>query len=176
MWDLSGKAFGPLLLPGNDQAALRVLREDDVTPAYVDGMNDPDIRRFVSVDQGKLGRQAIAGFVRDNWQGSNCLLLGLFVAGVHRGNVRLHNYDGTSVWLGIALFDRSIWGRGFGSRAIATASNFALHDLSCHSVQAGVDRENEVSAGAFRKAGFVISEEKPDGFVLVQHRDAPSAC
>lgn len=171
MRDLSRQSFGPLLLLGDAKAELRVLRDGDVTPAYVRGMNDPEVRRFVSVGRGELDEAGIMDFVRDNWQRSDCLLFGLFVADAHCGNVRLHEYDGNAVWLGIALFDRSIWGRGFGSCAIATASNFALDTLSCRSVQAGVNRENEVSVAAFRKAGFVVVEEKPNGFVLARRSD-----
>ena len=73
--------------------------------------------------------------------------------------------------MGIALFDRSIWGQGFGSRAIAAASDYALDVLSCVSVRAGVDRENEVSVTAFRKAGFVTVEENPNGLVLARRGD-----
>jgi len=169
MQNLSEQSFGLPLLPKRDHEELRVLCQGDITSAYIDGMNDPEVRHFVSINRGVLNAQSVQGFVVDNWQRSDCLLFGLFVAGVHRGNVRLHEYDGASIWLGIALFDRSIWGQGFGVRMISAASNFALNELSCFSVRAGVDRKNEKSVAVFRKAGFSILEEKPDGFVMVRN-------
>jgi len=159
----------PLLLPESNQAELRVLCEGDITPAYINGMNDPEIRRFVSVDRGSLDAQSVQDFVVDNWLRADCLLFGLFIAGIHRGNVRLHEYDGASIWLGIAIFDRSIWRKGFGVQVISVASDFALNELSCAAVRAGVDRKNEGSMAAFRKAGFVVFEEKPEGFVMVRN-------
>ena len=173
MLDLSRRSVAPLPLSGTDGAELRVLRESDITPAYVQGMSDPEVRRFVSVGRGALDERAIKDFVAENWSRPDCLLFGLFVDGVHRGNVRLHDYDGRTVWLGIAVFDPAIRGKGFGSRALAAACDFAFGTLSCVSVRAGIDRENAVSVAAFRKAGFAIVEEKPDGFLLA--RRAPLA-
>ena len=169
MQDLSEQSFELALPPEKDEAELRVLCQGDITSAYIEGMNDPEVRHFVSIDRGVLNAQSVQGFVMDNWQRADCLLFGLFIAGVHRGNVRLHEYDGASIWLGIALFDRSIWGQGFGVRMILAASNFALNELSCLSVRAGVDRKNEKSVAVFCKAGFSILEEKPDGFVMVRN-------
>lgn len=171
MPDLNQQSVVPLPLRMEGQAELRVLSEADVTDAYVRGMNDPDVRRFVSVGRGTLGKEDVLDFIRENRERTDCLLFGLFVAGKHCGNVRLHDYDGRVVWLGIALFDGSIRGRGFGSCAIRTASDFALDALSCRSVRAGIDRENAMSVAAFQKAGFAIVEEKPDGFILARGGD-----
>ena len=54
MRDLSRQSFGPLPLPSDEKAELRILCESDVTVAYVRGMNYPDVRRSVSVGRGEL--------------------------------------------------------------------------------------------------------------------------
>lgn len=142
-------------------AVLRTLRVADVTPAYVNGMNNPQVRQFVGVDSGHLDQTAIEAFVRDNWVRPDCLLFGLFVEDTHRGNLRLHDYDGATAWIGLAIFDTTIWGRGFGSAMIAAASKFCFEHLCCTQIKAGVETANAGSAAAFAKAGFTSIAQSP---------------
>lgn len=160
MLNLSRREFGPLTVPGID-AILRTLRVEDITPAYVTGMNDPQVRQFVGVDSGQLDQTAIEAFVNDNWVRPDCLLFGLFVEETHRGNIRLHDYDGTTAWIGLAIFDTTIWGQGFGSAMIAAVSGFCFEHLRCTQVKAGVEVANAGSAAAFAKAGFKSIKQSP---------------
>lgn len=174
MENLSQRAFEPVPLPSAHRAELRVFREEDVTPDYVKGMNDPEVRRFVSVGRGELSEDSIKGFAANNWNSPHSVLFGLFVDEAHCGNVRLHDYDGATAWMGIALFDRSIWGKGYGSAAIDAASGFAFERLGCKTVQAGVDPGNQASVRAFMKAHFSIAGQNADGLLLIRYAEPQS--
>ena len=169
MEDLGRRAFEPVPLPAARRGELRVFREEDVTPGYVKGMNDPEVRRFVSVGRGELNEDSIKAFAANNWDSPHSILFGLFIEGTHCGNIRLHDYDGATAWMGIALFDRSIWGKGYGSAAIDAATLFAFEHLGCKTVQAGVDPGNPASVRAFMKAHYSIAGQNADGRLLIRH-------
>jgi len=165
--NLSQRRFTPIPLTGSiPDATLRVLRAKDISSAYVNGMNDPAVRQFVSVGRDELDESDITAFVTENWDRPDCVLFGLFVSGVHRGNVRLHDYDGENAWMGIAIFDMNFWGQGFGVQMISTARDFAFEELGCGTVFAGIEPGNTASLAAFKKAGFEISQETENGLIL----------
>ena len=59
-----------------------------------------------------------------------------------------------SALIGIALFDQTIWGCGWGSRMISVVTSFAMNDLGLKCVRAGLEWENVASQKSFSKAGF----------------------
>jgi len=81
-------------------------------------------------------------------------LFGLFIDDVLRGTSRLHDISSESAYIGIALFDRSIWGQGWATRMIRKIVRFAIGSLGLKKVLAGIEKENIASQGAFNKAGF----------------------
>ncbi len=148
---------------------LRPLDEADVLPAYPDGLNHPDVARFVEAAQRqRQTMETVTAFVRANREDPAAVLFGIFVDGVLRGTLRLHDVTaqhGGEAWVGIALFDRSVWGRDVGSTALALVAACARDDLRLVRLRAGIEPTNAGSRRAFAKAGFVPTESlvRPKG-------------
>jgi RimJ/RimL family protein N-acetyltransferase len=140
-----------------DNAWLRALRAEDVTDAYVDGLNDEVVHEFlVGPRAQRQTLESVKSFVASNEADLHGLLFGLFVDGTLRGTSRLHDIDrakGTA-YLGIALFDRTIWGRGWGRKMIDAICACAGENFALREVCAGIEEANVRSQRSFSQAGF----------------------
>jgi [ribosomal protein S5]-alanine N-acetyltransferase len=147
-------------------AYLRPLSEADVTDAYVDGLNDPDVHRYMEAPRKqRQTRESVRGYVGANAADSRAILFGIYSGGILRGTVRLHDVDlnRRRATVGIALFDRRVWGKGIGSTAIAAVARFAAGELGLANLEAGIIEANTGSIRAFEKAGFRRAKDKePD--------------
>jgi RimJ/RimL family protein N-acetyltransferase len=141
---------------------LRPLRSDEVSDRYVDGINNPIVSRFlISAIQGKITKRDIQDFVGGDWEACDAVLFGIFVAGVHCGNVRLYAVTADVAQIGIVIFDVEAQGRGVGSAALAAAAQYAIDGLGTGRVVAGINHANIASKKAFAAAGFRCVEDNP---------------
>ena len=139
----------------NQHGYLRPLQESDVTQAYVDGLNDPEVHQFlVGPRKQKQNMETVREFVRANREAEDSFLLGLYVNGVLRGTTRLHNVTTDEVTLGLAVFDKSVWGQGWGRLMLGTASQYALDVIGVKKINAGIEVDNIASQKVFRAAGY----------------------
>jgi RimJ/RimL family protein N-acetyltransferase len=160
-WPAGDKAGICLML--GEGAYLRPLRPDDVTLAYVAGLNDPAVNRFlVGVRVAPQTAATVRAYVESNWRSETDLLLGLFADATLRGTVRVHDVswqDGHG-YMGIVIFDRAYWGRGLGAQALNAVRDFCFRTLGVTSLTAGIYASNKASQKSFERAGF---EYQPDG-------------
>ena len=98
--------------------------------------------------------------VRVNFEASDAILFGIFLSDVHCGNVRLHDINPQSAYLGIAVFQFDSQRQGLGSKAIRAISEHALSDLRIRNVFAGIHQDNLASIKTFVKAGFIRVDEE----------------
>jgi RimJ/RimL family protein N-acetyltransferase len=153
-----------LRLDLKDGAYLRPLQPEDVTMDYVDGLNDPEVHRYMEAPRKQ--RQTLEGvraYVAANAADAQAVLFGLYVGGILRGTVRLHDVEsgGGTATVGIALFDRRAWGQGLGRAAIAAVANYATGELGLTRLEAGIIAANRGSIQAFERAGFRRAGDKP---------------
>jgi RimJ/RimL family protein N-acetyltransferase len=144
-------------------AVLRPLREEDVTAAYVDGLNDPRVSRYlVAARRQRQTCETVRAYVRQNWEDPAAILFGAFIDGALRGTVRLYmiDDDACTAVMGIALFDVSYWGRGWGSRCIRRVADFGVHRLGLKRIFAGSYQHNPGAIRSFAKAGFIRTPER----------------
>jgi len=155
---LSARAANEVVLPLGDDGLLRPLRTEEVTDAYVEGLNDPLVNRHLTEVRRQHQTQAtVMGYVQANWESTTDHLFGLFIDGSLRGTVRLHDVQTGPVaqaWIGIAIFDPSCWGQGWGSKAISAVTKYGLHTIGLERINAGIYSVNQSSRGAFARAGF----------------------
>jgi len=150
------KATRTPLIAGTDEALIP-LGAADVTDAYVVGMRDAEVTRFMyGVRKTPQTRETVSAYVRLNHDDPASLLFGIYTAGTLRGTIRLHAIEPGegSCHLGICIFDRSCWGGGLAGRCLAAATRFAIEDAGIARIIAGVDVENAVSHRLFAGAGF----------------------
>ncbi len=142
----------------SDDAFLRVLTPADITAAYVEGLNDPEV--FKNMGGTRITRQtagSVAQYVSANLAAPDAILFGHFIEGVLRGTIRIYEVDNvaSTAIIGTVLFDKTVWGLGRGSRALQTACRFCFETLALRMVIAGIYSCNEASRKSFARAGFV---------------------
>lgn len=139
---------------------LRPLLVEDVHEGYVQGLNDPDVNRFLIGP--RLHRQtyeSVTDFVRQNLQMPDSILFGIWMKNSekHCGTIRLYDIDlnKKSANIGICIFDKDAWGRGLGSKAIRAVTEWGMEsELKLHNIEAGAYIENQSSIKAFLAAGY----------------------
>ncbi len=142
-----------------DGGFLRPLIEADVHQGYVDGLNDPQVNRYLdSVKASVQTAESVRGFGTAGRFAFSFFLVGVWEAGPawHRGTVRLHSIEhrhGTA-HIGACIFDRSCWGLGVGSASVRAATDWALSSLGLRWIEAGVFEANIASQRVFLSAGY----------------------
>jgi RimJ/RimL family protein N-acetyltransferase len=163
------RRLGVILAPAPN-VHLRVLRVQDISDRYVEGMNNPAVKSFLeSAKTGKLTREGIRTMVLDTWNDSAAMLFGIFIDGDHCGNVRIYDVTSARAYIGVAMFDIGRQRRGYGTLAIAAVARYAVEDVGTSYVIAGIHRRNQASQKAFAKAGFRCVKDDPADENLFWH-------
>ena len=139
---------------------LKTLRVRDITQAYIDGLNDPEVNRFlVNVRLTRQDKKTVTAFIRQNLVDPGALLLGIFKKpGTLIGTVRISEISNFHRFcsVGICVFDKASWGKGYATWALTTACGFIFKKLRLRYIEAGVYASNRASLGLFRRAGFKV--------------------
>ena len=149
---------------------LRPLKSEDVHQGYIAGLNDNQVNRYLEVRHIVQTEQSVLKFICDNQQAKNEVLFGLWRDGEqhHCGTVRLHGIEDIkrSTHIGLCIFDKSAWGYGLGSNAIACVTKWAIEDLNLRWIEAGIYEENIASQKAFLSAGYEWISDTSGKFIL----------
>jgi ribosomal-protein-alanine N-acetyltransferase len=139
---------------------LRPLESSDFNATYVGWLNDPDVRCHLET---RFQPQTLE-LVHSYWHAhrddpaSPWFAICLLSDGVHIGNIKL----GPIHWLhrraDISLFigEKTSWGRGYASEAIAMLRDWAFGELNLEKLNAGIYAGNVGSRRAFEKCGFEL--------------------
>jgi RimJ/RimL family protein N-acetyltransferase len=145
-----------------ERLVLRRLAPADVTPAYVQGLNDPAVNRYLEVRHSRPTLDTVRAYVGANLASATALLFGLLLKAGGRliGTVRLHDVSGFhfSAAIGVCLFVKECWGKGYGVEAVRRVTQFGFEELGLHYIEAGSYEENRASLALFARAGFEIHE------------------
>ena len=148
---------------------LRTFTVDDITPEYIAALNDKEVVQYTDARHTSWNAENSRQFVLDSNIEGVRELIGIFLkdSGKHIGNVRLH-FDNRErrVALGIMMWDKTQWNKGYGTEALMAISDYVFNDLGYHKLWAGYYPENVSSAKLFEKAGFEIEGIFKDHFVL----------
>lgn len=169
-----------LLLRG-PRVHLRPVRESDVGPRYVGWLNDRETNRYMETRFARHTRKTVLSFVRDKRVRRRvepffCICLN--GTGEHIGNVKLGPIHPRHKTADVSLFigEKSLWGKGYASEAIALVTKFAFERLRLNKLEAGCYEANRASAKAFARCGYaregfrkahVIYGGKPMSVVLL---------
>lgn len=141
---------------------LRSVNTEHVTQRYVDGLNDPEVHKFLS-GPGRVFQtmDTVSSFVRSNYESDDSILFGIFCRDVHIGNIRVHDIDGLlrQAYLGIVIFDKFYWSKGIATKALKHAVDLCVSFLDLQTILAGVNQENIASQTVFDRAGFKKCED-----------------
>ncbi|MBJ3785065.1 GNAT family N-acetyltransferase [Devosia sediminis] len=136
---------------------LRRLQVEDITPAYVGWLSDPEVTRYLETRHSAQTEESVRQFVARMAQADDEFLFGIFLPeGRHIGNIkvgpirRYHRLADVSLLIGEA----DCRGRGYAAEAIAGVSRFAFAELPVEKLSASMYAPNQASAKAFIRAGF----------------------
>lgn len=162
-----------LQIPLNDSAYMRPVLASDITDTYVNGLNDPSVNRFLGQSRDRRqSHETVISYVEENQRNPNSILFGLFIEGELRGTVRLHEVkeDERVATVGVLIFDKNYWQKGWAGRAIGAVVAFAARELGITIFKAGMVAENIASRNTFARLGFRHQREfdkvSPQGTAL----------
>jgi [ribosomal protein S5]-alanine N-acetyltransferase len=155
----------PTLHWTTEHIELFLLEPEHVGPAYVGWLNDRNVTRFLESRFLAHTEQSTREFVRLCLDHPRTLFLGIRSRAHgdrHVGNIKLapiepHHGLGE---VGILIGERSVWGQGIGSGAIAALANIARNQLNLRKLTAGCYATNLGSRRAFVRAGFEVEGER----------------
>jgi len=148
---------------------IRPLQVNDITPAYVDGLNDPDVNKFlVNVRLQKQTKKMVIDFVVHNLRSPNDILFGVFLieGDVFIGTIRIGDisYFHYLCTVGICFFNKRYWGKGYASEAIEKMCDYIFKKLRLNYIEAGVYEDNIASMKLFERAEFKIQARYKDKY------------
>ncbi len=138
-----------------DPLSIRLLRPEDVSDRYVGWLNDPEVNRYLEVRHRTWERNDVLTWVEDEMN-KDSALFGIFVHDRHIGNLKIgpvnrhHHYADLSYFIG----EKAEWGKGYATKAVKLAIEWARKNMNLHRLQAGVYDSNAASAEVLRKCGF----------------------
>ena len=149
---------------------LRPLSITDITQEYISALNDDEVVRLTEARHQKWDEESVKRYVVESNVEGVSQLIGIFirVSDKHIGNIRLLNFSEKHkrVDLGIMLFDKSQWSKGYGAESLRGITNYVFNVLKLHRICADYYSLNSASARMFEKAGFRIEGVFKDHFLL----------
>lgn len=151
-----------------ERLVLRMVTPADVTPAYIEAMNDPAVVSLTEARHHAWDRPRVLQFIeRSNREGISTLI-GIFLkyGGRHIGNLRLFNFHPVHrrAELSFIIFDTAQWSKGYATEAVLAVCRYAFDVWGLHRIHADYYAANAASARLFDKAGFRIEGRYRDHF------------
>tara|TARA_B110001454_G_C12599818_1_gene383955 strand:+ start:175 stop:708 length:534 start_codon:yes stop_codon:yes gene_type:complete len=171
---LISKKYKKSLIINIGNAYLRPINMHDISQLYIDGLNDPEVHHFlVAAKNKKQDYKSISTYVKKNLDSKDAILFGFFLDNILRGTVRLHDIIDKKSFIGIVIFDKSIWGKKWGRKILLAVNNFAYRELDIKKIKAGVEFDNHKSARLFSSAGYFIDKSYlgKDKFIYIKSFD-----
>ncbi len=148
------------LLLENNSIYLRPLFVEDITDDYVNGLNDPEVNRYlVDVRRIVQTQGLVEKYVRSNLENPSAILFGIFIKNDSKRMVGTIHVSGLDFFhftasIGICLFAKQFWKKGYAQQAIKLVKDYLFGVLGLHYLEAGVYTKNTNSINFFARAGF----------------------
>ena len=153
-----------------DRLVIREFEIDDISNEYVHALNDIEVVGLTEARHSSWDKNSVIEYVKNCSNSDDCMLLGIFIIenGSHIGNIRLSSITNIHKRcdLGIMIWDKGMWGKGYGSESLKAVCNFVFRELGLRRICADYYKTNSASAKMFEKAGFTIEGEYKDHFQL----------
>jgi len=151
-----------------DRISLREVQTSDVTDAYYQWMNSPEINRYLESRFYPHSKEDLRAFVSHIADDKNHVFLAMIhkYSHQHIGNIKLGpiNWIHRHANIGLLIGEKDFWGQGLATEAIQLVVQYAFDTLNLHKLMAGCYADNSGSARAFQKAGFEIEGVRKSHF------------
>lgn len=144
----------------NNNIYIRPLLISDITEEYINGLNNPEVNKYLlNVRLERQTRELVEKYVILNLESEKDILFGIFIKNNPEplvGTVRVSGIDifHYSASIGVCLFAKRSWKKGYALQAIELVKNYLFNALRLHYLEAGVYEMNKNSINLFLKAGF----------------------
>lgn len=151
---------------------LRIFKESDITPSYLKSLNDKSVIGLTESRYRSWSDKEAREYVKNKGNLKNVsMLIGIFTrgkTGKHIGNIRLHSFDNHNkrVEVGILIWDRKEWGKGYATEAMEGILNHIFEVLNLHKTCAEYYSLNKGSEKMFKKLGFKKEGVFKDHFLI----------
>jgi len=131
---------------------------------YFAALNEPESRRLTATTK-TFTEQQIRDWLATRPGSPDRLDWAILHSGEYVGEVVLNEFktEKSSMNLRVALSGPNVFGRGFGSEAIALAVDFGLETLGLSKITLEVLIDNHRAIGAYEKVGFVAGRQFSEG-------------
>lgn len=168
----------------DETVRLRPVMEADL-PHFQRWLADAELRRLIaSVEEQPTMEEEFEWYVSRR-QDPDSVLWAIESAddtGKLLGTVELRlNVNNRRAEVGIAIFDRAYWGKGFGTSAMRLVLDYAFGELELNRIELTTDTDNGRAIRSYEKCGFVhegvlrehriIEGEPSDSLVMSILRD-----
>ena len=142
-----------------DTVRLRGIEKEDL-PLFVNWLNDPDVRRYLSLYSPLSNAQEEKWFedLASHCLAEQPLMIETLDEGTWRplGNISFLNVDQQSrnAELGIFIGEKGFWGKGIGTKAIALMLDYGFMTLNLHRIYLRVFYPNQRGIHCYEKLGF----------------------
>ena len=149
----------PLQIMGKS-LTLRLASVEDANEKYLSWLNDPEVNMFLETRFEIQSLERIRTFIEKVNGGTNEVLFAILLREKleHIGNIKIGptNEHHQSAELSYFIGEKSNWGKGFATEAIALCTKFGFEKLSLEKLQAGCYASNIGSQRALEKVGFTL--------------------
>ena len=107
-------------------------------------------------------------FVFEKYDSKDDLLFGIFVDGLHIGNIKLGpiNFEHLSADVSFFIGDKNFLGMGITSKCLHKLINFATEKLKSKKINTGYYENNIVSEKVLKKCGFIYEGRRLSNIIF----------
>lgn len=144
----------------NDSIYLRPLKVNDITDEYVNGLNDPDVNKYlVNVRLKVQTYKLVERHIQANMENPLVILFGIFIKHDAKPLIGTVYVSGIDFFhflasVGVCLFAKRAWRKGYGFLALGMVKDYLFKQLELHYIEAGVYAENIQSIKLFKRVGY----------------------
>jgi len=158
---------------------LREVVLSDATLMYCRWMNDTKVNQYLECRFEKWTIKKLQDYIRQTQNNPDNLLLAIVLKNKnkHIGNIKIGPINCVHKFakVGIIIGEKSFWGKGFATKAVKLAVDYAFNTLGLHKLTAGVYANNIASVRVFEKSGFSVEGvEKKQYYCNGQYVDCVS--
>ena len=158
----------------SDRVGFRKLNKDDVTQAYPDALNDPEICKYLETRHTKQTIETCRKFISECNLNPSEELYGMYLLSNnhHIGNIKIGYINkiykvGT---ISLVLLDKNYFGKGYGFEVLKRMTEFGFLDLKLEKIEAGCISENIASISIFKKVGYLQEGDIKSSIIIDNKR------
>ncbi len=156
----------------DERVFLKILSEEDVSPVYVDWLNNYEVVKYTEQRHLNHTLKSVAKFVSEKYHSESEFLFGIYYNNNHVGNIKIgpinffHKHSEISFFIG----DKHCWGKGIITTAIGSIVNIAFNILDVERLTASTYEDNKASMNALLKNEFVTEGRRIKHMILEGER------